>query len=100
MTPLPPSDDSLVIRTSFSDDAAWSAIRSEIAQPVDIFRANVTFIDDRRYDGLTIAKLLELEPDAANRTFVFLVDTETVAHPEHPVLVVDLYDQRGRTFRV
>jgi hypothetical protein len=33
-------------------------------------------------------------------SFVFVVDALTVQHPEHPVLVIDLFAEPGRTFRV
>jgi len=100
MSALPHSDDSLVLRTDFSDDRAWASVRASIVAPVGLFRANVTFVDDRRYEGLTIERLLQLAPEDSGPTFVFLVDRETLTHPEHPVLVVDLFDERGRFFRV
>ena len=31
---------------------------------------------------------------------IFVVDRETITRSDHPVLVVDLYEQPGRTFRV
>jgi hypothetical protein len=40
-----------------------------------------------------------LPPDS-QRPFVFLVDAEAVRDPEHAVLVVDLLEEPGRTFRV
>jgi hypothetical protein len=50
--PLPKSDQALVLRTDFSDAAAWQAIRSA-----------------------------------------------TMTHPEHPVLVLDLFDLSSQAFR-
>jgi hypothetical protein len=40
-----------------------------------------------------------LPPDS-QRPFVFLVDSEAVSQPDHAVLVVDLSEEPGRTFRV
>ncbi len=31
---------------------------------------------------------------------MFIVDRIALTHPEHPILVVDLYTEPGRTFRV
>lgn len=38
--PLPKSDQALVLRTDFSDEAAWHAIRSAIEAPVRGFPSN------------------------------------------------------------
>jgi hypothetical protein len=102
MDGLPAADDlhSLLIRTDFSDDVTWAAVRRAITTPSTVFRANLHVVDDRRYDGLTIDGLLAMS-DGSDQGFVFLVDRETIARPDHPVLVVDLVeDSRGRRFRV
>ena len=96
------SDESLVIRTDFSDDAAWNELKSAITQPEPVhgFQAYVEFVDYAGYAGLRIDRVLEIFPEGSNRSFVFLVDSTTISSPEHPVLCVDLFDERGRTFRV
>jgi hypothetical protein len=102
MSTLPtPSDlHSLVIRTDFTDDLVWQAVRAGLTAPSGEFQANLDFVDDRRYENLTIDRLLALT-EGSDLTFLFLADRETLIHPEHPVLVVDLSeDGRGRTFRV
>ena len=102
MNPLPTPNDlhSLVIRTDFIDDVAWKAVRARLTAQTGMFRANLDFVDDRRYENLTIDGLLALT-EGSDLTFIFLADRETLAQPEHPVLVVDLFeDGRGRTFRV
>jgi hypothetical protein len=106
---LPESSDSLVIRTDFLHDEAWQRLRAEIAAPVavpypngavDEFQAYVEFIDDRTYDGVTATDLVAGDFERGERSFVFLVDTVAHTHPEYPILVVDLLDEPGRTFRV
>ncbi len=42
----------------------------------------------------------QLIPLAANHFFMFVVDRTSLTHPERPILVVDLYHEPGRTFRV
>ena len=100
MKTIPKTEEALVLRTDFSDDAAWEAICAAILQPVGQFRAYVNFISDPDYDGLTIQQLLAWNPQDSDHTFIFIVDHITLSHPEHPILVIDLVDDPGRTFRV
>lgn len=102
MNTLPHSENPLVIRIDFSDDAAWFVVRSVITAPEEDFgfEANVEFVDDRQYERLTIKQLLKLTSGTSYHTFVFLVDHMTLTHPEHPVIIVDLSKKRGRSFRV
>ena len=98
---IPKSENALVVRTDFSDQAAWKKICEMIRKPVGLFRfrANVEFFDDPTMDSLTASQVLALLPEQYEHTFIFVVDQDTIRHPEHPVLVVDLYDQPGRVFR-
>lgn len=98
---IPKSEKALVLRTDFSDQSTWEKIREVIRKPVGIFRfrASVEFFDDPGLDGVTVSQVLALLPRQYEHSFIFLVDQVTIRHPEHPVLVVDLYDQPGRVFR-
>lgn len=100
MKPIPKTEEALVLRTDFSDNPAWEAICAAIQKPVGQFRAYVNFVSDPNYNGLTIQQLLALNPQDSDHTFIFIVDHITLSHPEHPILVVDLFDEPGRTFRV
>jgi len=98
--PLPETPTALVIRTDYSDQAAWEAVRDEIGRPVDGFFASVEFVDDVAYDGLTKAQLIELCRGAeAYRSYIMVVDATTLSHPDRPVLVVDIYPEPGPEFR-
>jgi hypothetical protein len=98
---LPLSDRTLVIRTDFSADRAWTEVRTALVTPVDGFLPNVEFVDQPRLDDLTVERLLALSPPSAHRAIVFLVDRQAMHRTDHPLLVVDLLgDHRGRTFRV
>jgi hypothetical protein len=88
------------IRTDFSDDGAWEAICAAILQLTEEgFGAQVEFVDDAPYRGVTKEQLLNLVPDSDQRPFFMIVDDVTVRSPEHPVLVVDLWREPGREFR-
>ena len=100
MLNLPETENSLVLRTDYSDDAAWERVREAISAPVGDFRAYVTFVSDPGLRDLTPAEILGRLPRDFQHSFIFVVDDTTLRHAEHPLLVVDLFDERGRTFRV
>ena len=99
MKPLPRSDQAIVLRTDFSDDAAWEEIRAEIGRPVDGFYAYVTFVDDRAYDGLRESDVPALFTGESPGMFVIVADRRAMAEPDHPLLIMDLMDEPGRSFR-
>lgn len=98
MKPLPMSDQALVIRTDFSDDSAWNAVVSAIRQPVDGFYAYVELVDDPAFRDLTVEQLVTLRDDLS-KSYTIVADGITMREAEHPLLVVDLIEELGRTFR-
>ena len=101
MKNLPRYDKPMLLRTDFSDDAAWSDLCERCqARTEEGFQACVECVSDPTYDGLSVEQLLALTPRDANCTFAFIADRLTFASPERPVLVVDLHTEPGRTFRV
>ena len=98
MKPLPKSDQALVVRTDFSDDAAWRAVAAAIRQPVDGFFAYVDLVDDRAFEGATVDQLVELGADVS-KSFLIVADRETMAGAEHTLLVLDVFVDLGRNFR-
>ena len=105
MKPLPRSDQAMVLRTDFSDEAAWQAIRSAIGAPVREFGsaidfvAYVTFVDDPDYRDLDIGQIQALFGPESNHSFVIVVDRTAITHPDHAVLILDLFEASGQTFR-
>jgi len=102
MKQIPETENALVLRTDFSNQTAWESICAAIRKPVGFFRfhANVDFMDDEEYSGITREQLLELVPRDYNHTFVIVVDRTAVSHPDHPLLIVDLFDEgAGNEFR-
>jgi hypothetical protein len=100
MKDLPDSNDALVVRIDFSDDAAWARVRTEIEAPAGEFRAYVSFVSDPAFAGLSISALTSIAQRGPYRSFMFIVDRLSLTEPEHPILVLDLADKPGRTFRV
>src|SRR5262245_15277126 len=101
MKPLPKTKHSLVLRTDFSDDAAWDAICVAIQEPNEEgFKAYVDCISEPAYAGLTVEQLVVSAPKGGDHRFAFLVDRVALTNSEWPILVVDLCDEPGRSFRV
>ena len=100
MKKIPTTKNSLALRTDFSDESAWKAICTAIRKRQGDFRANVDFISDSEYENLTPEQLLPLLSVDSQRSFAFIIDHMALLHPDHPILVVDLSDEPGRTFRV
>jgi uncharacterized protein DUF6924 len=89
----PDAQDPWVIRTDFSDDAKWTAVRELIAAPqTDFgqkFYAYVRYVSDEKYSGIECNELVHTLPDDYPGFLCFVVDETTLTDDEHPVLVVD-----------
>jgi hypothetical protein len=98
----PYSSEQWVIRTDFSDDAAWSRVRGLIAAPQEdvavTYRAYVKFISDEANAGKKPHDLIRALPDDYPGFFCFIVDRECLTNPEHPVLVVGFYPSDSKSF--
>ena len=101
MKRIPETENPLILRTDFSNQAAWETICAIIQKPAGVFRfrANVDFVDDIEYVGITKDQLLELIPKDYSHTFIIVVDRTAISLPDHPLLIVDLYERFGREFR-
>ncbi|MGW0763804.1 DUF6924 domain-containing protein [Streptomyces sp. NPDC002814] len=101
MKQLPCTLEALVVRTDFSADGAWDALRAALYSPSkDGFLADVALVDDRKYEGLTPAQAIDLIHPAYRHPLLVLADSTTVASAELPLLVVDLRGDRGCGVRV
>lgn len=101
MKQIPDTENAPVLRTDFSDQTAWEEICKEIQKPVGIlrFRANVNFIDEVGFADITKDQLLELIPANYNHSFIVVADRTAISGPEHPLLIIDLFDESVREFR-
>lgn len=94
-------DATPVIRTDFTDDATWKKIQRDVAATYNMgFSANVRFIDDRQYNGLTGQELLQKMPALNEYGCIFIADHIAMAAAEHHLLVLDPSNPNGKTFRV
>jgi hypothetical protein len=102
MMEFPRTENALVVRTDFSNTASWDALCTAIQEPVGAFqfRAYVDFLSNPDHDGISPEQLRSLIPEHYKPSFIFIVDHVSLTHPDHPILVVDLSDEPGRTFRV
>lgn len=102
MPQLPETENALFLRTDFSDDEAWQALCTEVQEPVAPFgfSAYVHCLSDPQYEGLGVEQLPEHLALDSDHTFVFLADTVTFSHLDRPILVVDLYEEPLKSFRV
>jgi len=103
MAALPSPDDltSLVLRTDFSDDAAWDELRAVLRS--EGAHRSATYVSDPAYAGVTIQTLVDTDAAASEDdklTYVFVADAVTMSNDEWLLLAVDLEADPGRTFRV
>lgn len=101
MLKWPDADNPVLLRTDFSDEAAWASLCKAAQAPSDeAFQANIDCVSDRSFDGLAVEHVVALAQKGSSHSFAFMADRLTATDPERPVLVVDLSREPGRTFRV
>jgi hypothetical protein len=102
MKMIPATDNALALRTDFSDEAAWKVVREALQIEDDFFgiAADLYFVEDPEYKDLPPEQLPSILEKDSNRTFAFIIDRVTLIQKDNPILVVDLNDEPGRTFRV
>ncbi|MFS8198565.1 DUF6924 domain-containing protein [Streptomyces sp. CWNU-52B] len=119
--PLLSHETDLLVRTDFSDDAAWASLVERVSQPPydtsvddddddaeddgDDEVEGIRFVDDPAFAGATPEQLMaQVRPSEDVEEMVadviLIADTTTLHEPEHRVLVIPLTDDIGLTFRV
>ena len=96
---IPTSENALLIRTDFSDQRAWDRLIGAAREPGDIFMFNMEVVDDGANTGMTVEQLMAALPEGYPHSFMVVADTVAISQPDHPLLVVDLLEERGRQFR-
>jgi hypothetical protein len=100
---FPNTANPVVIRTDFENQQAWDAICGLIRAPVQegshTFQAFVQFLEAAEYRNMSAEELLQTLSADYSHTFLFVVDRASITDPDFPVLVIDLHESRGRSFR-
>jgi hypothetical protein len=96
---LPTSENALLIRTDFSDASAWKKLMSAVSEPPDPFIFNMEIVDDHANKGATVEQLMGTLPEDYPHSFMVVADALAISQADHPLLIVDLLEERGRQFR-
>ncbi len=100
MAGLPITDDSLLVRTVFADQAAWQRmVEAALADSEDGFRAYLTVVDDDTFEGAPWERLRTAALAARRHAAVLFVGDEEAMTESHPVQVVDLSARARPPFR-
>jgi hypothetical protein len=111
--------DKVVVRTHFGDDEAWRAVLALAAESWgdeedaddDGFESTTYPVDDPKLAGASVDALRDtLASIDEYLSVVFIADEETMRHPQHPLLAVNLDEEPnhldeegsvfGRQFRI
>ncbi|GAA1441184.1 DUF6924 domain-containing protein [Nocardiopsis tropica] len=103
----------LLVRTDFTDEAAWAALMETVRRPgpghgdsIDDFGDHIDVVDDPVFEGATPEQLMALvrkdpeDPEEMTAEVVLVADGETMRDPGRPVLVVPVEDRVGWAFRI
>ncbi|MFH9475852.1 DUF6924 domain-containing protein [Streptomyces anulatus] len=82
----------LVIRTDYTDDAAWREVVAELGRVAGVreWESPAHLVDDRRWDGVTGDEALVAAARDEELSVVFLADGVTMRSPLRPLLALDL----------
>jgi hypothetical protein len=98
MRSLPQSDETLLIRTDFSDQEGWEALRTAVGTPdEDDFLANLHIVDDPAYRDATAEQLAALLPPDS---LLIVADKLAITSPEQPLLCIHQGDEGSEQLRV
>lgn len=93
------TENPLLIRTDFSNTKVWENIKSLVENPVEPFIFKMSILDDQNYEGVTVEELLAALPESRTYNMMVIADPASMTLAENPLLVVDLNDKSGLTFR-
>jgi hypothetical protein len=91
---LPETDYSPLLRTDFADDEAWQALLDEIGDDW------LTVMADAGHQGLSVRELVALVPGGSHYPVLAVADAVTFSSAERSLLLIDVSEEPGRTFRV
>ncbi|MYR38543.1 hypothetical protein GTX14_22175 [Streptomyces sp. SID4944] len=102
-------ESDLLVRTDYTDDAAWASFVDSLSQSdddqMDDFSDWITLIDDPVFDGATPEQVMaQMIPNADSEEMIadvlLVADSVTMGKPDSGVLVVALTESDTPAFRV
>lgn len=96
---IPPTENSLMVRTDFSNQKAWKHLVGDARESADPFIFNMEIIDDRANSGATAEQIMTALPPEYPHSFIVIADSDSMSEPDYPLLVVDVTGDAGRRFR-
>ncbi|MFE8950682.1 DUF6924 domain-containing protein [Streptomyces sp. NPDC007856] len=87
------TDYSPLLRTDFTDDEAWQALLDEVGEDW------VTVMADPSHRDLSVPELTALVSDSRRYPVLVVADRVTFSSDEHSLLLIDVQEKPGRTFR-
>jgi tetratricopeptide (TPR) repeat protein len=97
---IPATDKVVLLRAAFADELAWGALCQAIRLHDRECLLDLALIDDRVNDAISVKEVAALTGYKSVQGFALVADETALSKPEHPILVVDLRETPGRTFRV
>jgi hypothetical protein len=89
-----------LIRTDFTNDAAWQEIVDGVTRPSkDGFLASLSIVNDSSLSATDADLVAAAVSEASDHAVLFIVDEMTIAHSDHPILCIEL-PISGKSFRV
>jgi hypothetical protein len=96
---LPASERVLAVRTDFADDAVWESLQTILAKSLDGDAPALEFASDSTFSGLTAKQLPKRISDGYAHSFAIIIDQMSLTETDHSILIVDLLEKPGRSFR-
>jgi hypothetical protein len=96
---IPKTDKVLLIRTDYSNEVNWRSLKVIIQKPGENY-SEVEIINTKKLGSAKLEEIIELVQKTTQHTFMFIVDSITIKHPDKPILVVDLFSSPGQSFRI
>jgi hypothetical protein len=96
---LPASERVLAARTDFADNAAWESLQAILAKSLDGDASALQVISDSTFSGLTDKQLPKRISDGYAHSFAIIIDQTSLTETDHSILIVDLLEKPGRSFR-
>jgi len=97
---IPVTNKSFVLRTDFSDDSAWEALKAKLHRTDDELSPDLDFISDPAFADLMPETLRSALPEDSDHSYGLIADRAALMEKDNPVLAVDLSKKKVKILRV